>query len=81
MYETAAGRVDPVKLEVCLLAVAPDLLLLEQVICLGAAERVAARLIAVRMPETVVNARRRIARKHAKKQGDTPSQAHLARMA
>ena len=81
MYETAAGRVDPVKLEVCLLTVAPDLLLLEKAIFIGAAERVAARLIAVRMPEAVVNARRRIARKNAKKKGYTPSQAHLALMA
>ena len=81
IYETAAGRVDPVKLEVCLLTVAPDLLLLEKAIFIGAAERVAARLIAVRMPEAVVNARRRIARKNAKKKGYTPSQAHLALMA
>jgi hypothetical protein len=67
-----------VKLEGCLLTVAPDLLLLAKAIFIGATERVAARLIAVRMPEAVVNARRRIARKNVKKKGYTPSQAHLA---
>jgi hypothetical protein len=81
MYETVAGRVEPVKLAACLLTVAPDLLLLEQAIFIGATERVASRLIAVRMPEAIVNARRRIARKNAKKKGYTPSQAHLALMA
>ena len=50
-------------------------------IVIGATERVAARLIAVRMPEAVVNARRRIARKNAKKKGDTPSQAPLTLLA
>jgi hypothetical protein len=73
--------VDPVKLEAFLLTVAPDLLLLEKAIFLGATERVASRLIAVRMPEAIVNARRRIARKNAKKKGYTPSQAHLALLA
>lgn len=44
---------------------------------LGAQERVATRLIAVRMPEAVVNERQRKARRNAKKRGQTPSQAHL----
>jgi hypothetical protein len=66
-----------VKLAEFLLTVAPDLLCLEQAIAIGATERVASRLIAVRMPEAVVQARRSIARKHAKKKGETPAHAHL----
>ena len=81
IYETVAGRVDPVSLEAYLLTVAPDRLLLEKAIFIGATARVASRLIAVRMPEAVVNARRRIAHKNAKKKGYTPSQAHLTLMA
>ncbi len=81
MYETGAGRVDPLHLEAFILTVAPDLLLLEKAIFIGATERVASRLIAVRMPEAVVHARRRIARKNAKQKGDTPAQAHLTLMA
>lgn len=53
----------------------------EPAICMGATERVAARLMAVRMPEAMVNARRSVAQKHAKKKGDTPSQAHLTLLA
>ena len=48
---------------------------------LGPRECVAARLIAVRMPEAIVNERRRQARAVAKKRGYTPSQAHLTLMA
>ncbi|HZD95311.1 MAG TPA: IS4 family transposase, partial [Candidatus Sulfotelmatobacter sp.] len=81
IYETVAGRVCPVKLAEFLATVEPGLLLLEKAILLGATEHVAARLIAVRMPEAVVNARRRIARKNAKKKGYTPSPAHLTLMA
>jgi hypothetical protein len=81
IYDTVAGRVDPVQLAAFLLTVAPDLLLLEKAIYIGATERVASRLIAVRMPEAVVNTRRRIARKNAKKKGYTPSQAHLTLLA
>jgi Transposase DDE domain len=55
--------------------------LLEKAVFLGARERVAARLIAARLPEAVVNARRRQARKTAKKRGSTPSQAHLTVLA
>lgn len=81
IYETVAGRVGPVTLAEFLLTVAPDLLGLAKAISLGATERVASRLIAGRMPEAVVNARRRIARKNAKKKGYTPSHAHLTLMA
>ena len=69
------------KLAECLTAVEGDLLLLEKAISIGTTARVAARLIAVRMPEAIVNTRRRIARKNAKKKGYTPSQAHLTVMA
>jgi len=55
--------------------------LLEKSVVLGAQERVAARLIAVRMPEAIVNERRRQARAVAKKRGYTPSQAHLTLLA
>jgi hypothetical protein len=55
--------------------------LVEKTIVLGAYERIPARLIAVRMPEAIVNERRRQAHAAAKKQGYTPSQAHLALLA
>jgi hypothetical protein len=73
--------VEPGQLAAFLLPVAPDRLLLEKAICLGATEQVTARLVAVRMPEAVVNTRRRIARKNARKKGYTPSQAHLTLLA
>jgi hypothetical protein len=53
----------------------------EKAVVLGAYERVPARLIAVRMPEAVVNERRRQAYAVAKKRGFTPSQQHLTLMA
>ena len=53
----------------------------EKAVVLGAYERVPARLIAVRMPEAVVNERRRQAYAVAKKCGYTPSQKHLTLMA
>jgi hypothetical protein len=55
--------------------------LLEKAVVVGARERVAARLIAVRMPEALVNDRRRQARAVAKKRGSTPSPAHLTLLA
>src|SRR5262245_42165694 len=54
---------------------------LEKTVVLGARDRIAARLIAVRMPEAIVNERRRQARAVAKKRGYTPSQAHLTLVA
>jgi hypothetical protein len=53
----------------------------ERAIVLGAYERIPARLIAVRMPEAIVNERHRRAHAAAKKQGYTPSQAYLTLMA
>ena len=81
MYETVAGRVEPVQLAAFLRTVAPDLLLLEKAIFIGEKAQIASRLIAVRMPEAVVNTRRRSARKNARKKGYTPSQAHLSLLA
>jgi len=54
---------------------------IEKTVVLGAYERVPARLIAIRMPEAIVNERRRQAYAAAKKNGYTPSQAHLTLMA
>jgi len=53
----------------------------ELAVLLGATERLAARLIAYRLPPAVVNARRRAARQTAKKKGYTPSKAHLELLA
>ena len=81
IYETATGRLCPIKLAEQLTKVEPALPLLETSIAIGATEHVAARLMAVRMPEAIVNERRRVTRKNAKKKGDSPSQAHLTLMA
>jgi Transposase DDE domain len=74
LLEAVADRVAPRDLACCLAAVKSALG--ENAILIGAKEQVAARLIAARVPEAVVNARRRVARKKAKKKGYTPSQAH-----
>jgi len=79
LLEAVADRVARVELAGRLATVASPLL--EQPILIGAKEQVAARLIAARVPEDVVNARRRTARKNAKKKGYTPSQAHLTLLA
>jgi DDE family transposase len=54
---------------------------LEKAVVLGARDRVAARLIAVRLPEAIVNERRRQAYVVAKRRGYTPSQAYLTLLA
>jgi Transposase DDE domain len=79
LLEVVADRVAPVELARRLATVERPIL--EQPILIGATAQVAARLIAARVPEEVVNARRRIARKNAKKKGYTPSQAHLTLLA
>jgi hypothetical protein len=58
-----------------------ECLMVQQPILIGVQERVASRLMASRVPEAVVNARRRLARKNAQKKGDTPSHTHLALLA
>lgn len=79
LLEAVAEPVRPVDLVRCLQTEQRPLL--EKPVFLGMRERVATRLIAVRMPEAVVNKRRRQARRQAKKRGDTPSQAHLSLLA
>jgi Transposase DDE domain len=79
--ETVAGRLCPVKLAGFLPTVEQELPLLEKAIAMGAKEGVASRLMAVRMPEAIVNERRRLARKPATKTGYTPSHSHLALLA
>jgi hypothetical protein len=76
LLTAATGQWQPVELANWLTTVEAQLL--ERPIFLGAKEHVAARLIASRVPEAIVNERRRKARKNAKKKGDTPSHAHLA---
>jgi hypothetical protein len=75
----AAGRWQAVELARWLTTAEGQLR--ERPIFLGAQERGASRLMASRVPEAIVNARRRKATKQAKKTGDTPSQAHLTPMA
>ena len=79
LFEAVAGRVSPVELAVWLRTESRRLV--DKWLYLGAGNRVAVRLIAARMPEAVVNERRRKARRHAQKRGYTPSQAHLALLA
>jgi len=55
--------------------------IVEKPVVLGAYERIPTRLIAVRMPERIVNERRRQAYAAAKKAGYTPTQAHLVLLA
>jgi hypothetical protein len=51
--------------------------IMEKAMFIGEKERVASRLIAVRLPDEMVNERRRVARKTAKKKGYTPTEAHV----
>ena len=79
LLHTASGQVQPLALASWLSTGAGDRT--EHAIYLGAKERVACRLVAYRMPECIVNERRRLAKKKAKKKGYTPSKAHLALLA
>jgi hypothetical protein len=79
LFEAVAGRLQPVALAGWLRTKAQRLV--ERPLYLGASERIAVRLIAARVPEAVVNERRRKARKAARKRGYTPSQAHLSLLA
>jgi hypothetical protein len=53
----------------------------EKALFLGAKEPGACRLVAYRLPEPIVQERRRIATKKAQQKGDTPSNAHRSRLA
>jgi hypothetical protein len=79
LREVVGGRVQPLDLPRCLAHEARALL--EKAVVLGTGDHVVARLIAARMPEAIVNERRRQARAIAKKRGYTPSQAHLTLLA
>ncbi len=76
LFEVVAGRLRPVELAVWL-RTEPQRLV-EKPLYVGARERVAVRLVAARVPDAIVNERRRKARANAKKRGYTPSQAHLS---
>jgi len=79
LREVVGGRHQPLDLASSLVRETRPLI--EKAVVLGAYERVPARLIAVQMPEAIVNKRRHHARAVAKKQGYTPSQAHLTLVA
>jgi Transposase DDE domain len=79
LREVVGGRQQPLDLATYLARETPPVV--EKAVVLGAYERVPARLIAVRMPEAVVNERRRQAYAVATKRGYTPSQKHLTLMA
>lgn len=79
LYEAVGGRLRRVELAHVLKREPGPVL--ENALFLGTRERVTVRLIAARVPEAVVNERRRKARANAKKRGYTPSQAHLTLMA
>jgi len=72
-------RLQPLALASWLMTV-PDTCI-EKPIFLGAKERVPCRLVASRVPEAIVNERRRMAKNKAKKKGYTPSKAHLTLLA
>ena len=75
IYEGTAIHLLPLDLASFLKTVAADMV--ETQLFIGAQERLPARLIASRVPDDIVNERRRVARKNAKKKGYTPSKTHL----
>jgi len=79
IFDARADHVQPLALAPFLHTVVGNST--EIAILLGAKERVASRLIAYRLPEPIVNARRRMAKKKAKKKGYIPSKAHLELLA
>jgi hypothetical protein len=79
LYEARAGRLR--RVELAQLLHGESCSLVEHALYLGAGERLAVRLIAARVPEAVVNERRRRARAAARKRGYTPSHVHLTLLA
>jgi hypothetical protein len=75
IYATVAGQLRPLALVPFLRSVTGNMAEPESVI--GAKAQVKSRRIVSRVPEMSVHERRRKARKNAKQQGYTPSQAHL----
>jgi hypothetical protein len=79
LREVVGGRLQPLDLARSLTHETRTVL--EKPIVLGTREHIATRLIAVRMPEAIVNERRRQVHAVAKQRGYTPSQAHLTLVA
>jgi hypothetical protein len=79
LFEEVNGQLSPLDLVSFLKTIEGHLL--EKQIYIGIKELVVARLMASRVPDKVVNARRRAAKKKAKKKGYTPSKAHLELLA
>jgi hypothetical protein len=75
IYEGTASSLSPLDLVAFLKKTPCEMI--EKEIFIGEADRVPARLIAVRLPDDVVNERRRVARQKAKEKGYTPTDAHL----
>ena len=75
LFAPSAGGMHHVELAQMLQGVEGNLI--ERDIFIGATELVPSRLVAVRLPEPIVNERRRVAKKKAKKKGSRPSKAHL----
>lgn len=79
LYDGRSRDLSPLDLARFLQSIQWDIT--EKLVFMGEKERVSIRLIASRVPQDVVNERRRVARKNAKKKGYTPSQAHLQLLA
>lgn len=79
LYEGDASGLSPLDLVEFLKKKTFDII--ETEVFIGEKERVPSRLIAVRLPDDIVNERRRVARQKAKEKGYTPSQAHLSLLA
>ena len=79
LREVVGGRTQPLDLSQCLRQ--DSRAVVEKTVLLGTRDGVATRLIALRMPEAIVNDRRRQAYAVAKKCGYTPSRRHLTLMA
>jgi hypothetical protein len=79
LREVVGGRQHPLNLASCLAQETQPVI--EKTVVLGAYERVPARLIAIRMPEAIINERRRQAYAVAKQRGYTPSHRHLTLLA
>jgi Transposase DDE domain len=79
IFDASPGDMQPLELAHFLKTVTGNST--EKPIFLGAKERIACRLIAYRLPEPLINERRRIAKKKAKKKGYTSSQIHLELLA
>ena len=75
LYEGVSSELPPLDVVKLLRKTSCDLI--EKVIFIGESDRVASRLIAVRLPDDIVNERRRVARQKAKKKGYQPTETHL----